>query len=164
MTPTGSSGRAPSLRAELRHLAVWISIATTAFLVAVGVLRTLTIEPAPSIHVEWRVGLSDARRQDLERQFALTNPEPTPPSWAYELLDTTRGNVEAIVTHPDVVDTGDLDRNEFDVAGTAPYGDGDTWVVYRLPGVRRPAVVTAAVSTAGALLAGSLFVIRFTTE
>lgn len=122
------------------------------------------MEPAPAIHVRWRDGISETRRHDLERQFALTHPEHTPPSWAYELLDTSRRNVARLVRHPDVANTGDLDRNALAVAGTASYGAGDTWVVYRLPAVRRPAVVVAIVCAASLLLTGSLLIIRVTGD
>ena len=127
----------------------------------VGTLRALTIEPAPSIHVQWRDGVSEVLRRDLERQFALTNPEHNPECCAYELLDTSERNVVQLIRHPDVVDTNDLDRIALDVDGTAQYGDNDTWVVYHLPSVRRPAVVRAAVGTALTLLAVSLLVLRF---
>ena len=127
-------------------------------------LHALTKEPAPSIHVRWRDDISEALRHDLERQFALTHPEYTPPSWAYELLDTSRRNVVRLLRHPYVMDTGDLDRITLDIAGTAPYGDTDTWVIYRLPSIRRPAVVRAAVSVAGTLLTVSLLVLRFTDD
>ena len=162
--PAASPRDLPAPRTRRRTLAVWTAIGTASFLVGVGLLRTLTTEPAPSIHVQWRDGVSEARRHDLERQFALTHPEHTPPSWAYQLLDTSQGNVARLLRHPDVADTGDLDRSLPDVAGTAPYGDGDTWVAYRLTGVRQPAVVIAIVSAASLLLAGSLLVIRFTGD
>ncbi len=154
----------PPARTGLRSFAVWTAIGAASFLVGVGLLRALTTEPTPGIHVLWRDGVSEARRHDLERQFALTHAEHTPPSWAYELLDTSQGNVARLLKHPDVASTGDLDRSPPDVAGTAAYGEGDTWVVYRLPGVRQPAMVIVIVSTISLLLAGSLLVIRFTGD
>jgi len=109
--------------------------------------------------VYWREGLSESNRKQLERQFALAHPELE--VLAYELLDTSQSNIRALVTHPQVVDTGDLDRQRFDVAGTAPYGDNDTWLIYRSRFIRQPDIVVAIVSTASALLTGSLLILRF---
>ncbi len=144
---------------RLRLLAAWTAIASGTFLLVLGVVRDVTREPAPGIHVYWREGLSESNRKQLERQFALAHPELE--VLAYELLDTSQSNIRALVTHPQVVDTGDLDRQRFDVAGTAPYGDNDTWLIYRSRFIRQPDIVVAIVSTASALLTGSLLILRF---
>ena len=155
----------PSVPRALRQtLALPIAIGASVLLLAAGVLRTLTAEPAPGIHILWSHRISEARRHDLEKKFALTNPEHTPPTWAYELLDTSQENVLELLKHPDVEDTGDLDENTLDISGTAPYGDRDTWIAYRLPFIRQPTDVLTITGTVSFLLIGSLLVIRLTGD
>ena len=66
---------------------------------------------------------------ELERQFGLTNGERGADSsdavnvWGYRLIDLSRENVRALVTHPDAVDTNDIDRATFTVPLQAPRMD-----------------------------------------
>jgi hypothetical protein len=70
-----------------------------------------------SVNVRWTAGLPDARREALERQFGLTNGERTANYsaevnvWGYRLSDLSTENVKSLVTHPEVVDTNDIDRS-----------------------------------------------------
>lgn len=84
------------------------AIATAA---AAGVLSlTLSSEPVP-IHVRWKQGMSDVERTDLERQFGLTAGEfREGTTYAYRLANTSTDNIRALVQHPRVDDTAELNR------------------------------------------------------
>jgi len=95
------------------------------------------------VNVRWTTGLADPRRETLEREFGLTNGMPTPErseevnAWSYRLHDLSRVNVEALVTHPDVVDTHYIDRATFTVpphssASNSPFlgVQHATWLQY----------------------------------
>jgi len=82
-----------------------------------------------SVNVRWTPELPDARRAALERQFGLIGGERTANSssdvnvWGYRLNDLSYENVKALVTHPDVVDTNDIDRATFTVPAQVPRRD-----------------------------------------
>ena len=82
-----------------------------------------------AVNVRWTSGLPDARRVELERQFGLTNGERGADStdavnvWGYRLINLSRENVRALVTHPDAVDTNDIDRTTFTVPAQPPRMD-----------------------------------------
>ncbi|MET0659838.1 MAG: hypothetical protein ABW110_16950, partial [Steroidobacteraceae bacterium] len=65
----------------------------------------------------------------LERQFGLTNGERGADStdavnvWGYRLINLSRENVRALVTHPDAIDTNDIDRATFTVPPQPPRSD-----------------------------------------
>lgn len=81
------------------------------------------------VNVRWTAGLSDATRASLEERFALDEGEPTQDYseevnvWIYRLHDLSRENVEALVTHPEVFDTHNIDRPEFRVPPQPPAMD-----------------------------------------
>jgi hypothetical protein len=70
--------------------------------------------------------LSEADRVMLERQFSLSSAEPNSNYsqdvnvWNYELADASPGNIKALVNHPRVVDTNDIDRSNFTVPVRPP--------------------------------------------
>jgi len=78
------------------------------------------------VNVRWTTGLPDARRAELERQFSLAVVERTPGHsaevnvWLYRLHDLSRENIQALVTHGEVVDTHRIDRSTFTVAPEPP--------------------------------------------
>ena len=95
-----------------------LGVLVVAFLVitaaAAGVLSvTLSRRPVP-MHVRWKPGTSDAERTALEQRFHLTEgvvSEGT--TRTYLLADTSTGNIRAMVQHPSVEDTADINRIRF---------------------------------------------------
>ena len=82
-----------------------------------------------SVNVRWTAELSDTTRMELERRFGLTAGERASGSndevnvWGYHLTDLSQENVRALVMHPDVVDTNDIDRATYTVPLQAPRTD-----------------------------------------
>lgn len=72
---------------------------------------------APRVNVRWQRDLPPAVREQLAPTFHLANGmEREPNDWAYDLLDISRANIQALVLHPMVVDTYGIDRERFTVA------------------------------------------------
>jgi hypothetical protein len=107
-----------------------------AFVAAAALVALVTLWPdhpsvprTEAVHVRWTAGLPDTRRVALERQFGLTNGERTANFsdqvnvWGYRLTDLSQENVRALVTHPDVVDTNDIDRSTYTVPPQTPRAD-----------------------------------------
>jgi hypothetical protein len=106
-------------------------------LAALGLAYWLTYEPAPAIRVRWRDDVTSARQATLERRYLLSNGRaPLGRSIAYDLLDTRRSNIEALVLDPDVADTHDVDRDNFEIPFETAYGDRWMWVAHRTPVLR----------------------------
>ena len=77
--------------------------------------RTLSLrDPGPKINVRWAPTVDDAAREAVEARFHLA-PEGQPEDRTrhYELLDSSRANVEALLANPAVEDTAGLDRATF---------------------------------------------------
>jgi hypothetical protein len=110
-------------------------------LVALGTAYYFTYEPAPRIAVRWPPGIDAARRHQLERRFLLVNPAADRDRTEYDLLDTSRTNIEALVREPDVADTDRVGRERFTVPLDVPYGTSWMWVAHRTPVLRTPGVV-----------------------
>jgi len=74
--------------------------------------RTLSLrDPGPKINVRWAPDVDDAGRESVEARFHLAQEgEPDGRTRHYELLDSSRANVEALLTNPAVEDTAGLDR------------------------------------------------------
>jgi hypothetical protein len=94
-----------------RIAGVFVAAFAIATAAAAGVLSlTLSSDPVP-IHVRWKQGVSDAERADLERQFGLTEAEfREGTTYAYRLANTSTDNIRALVQHPRVDDTAELNR------------------------------------------------------
>jgi len=114
-----------------------------AVLVALGSAYSLTYEPAPRVGIQWRSGISAGRRAALERRFLLVNPGLEGDRPMYDLLDTSRPNVEALVRERDVTDTDRVSRERFEIRFDVPYGTSWMWVAHRTPVLRIPGMVTA---------------------
>ena len=112
---------------------------------ALGAAYYFTYEPAPRIAIRWPEGIDPSRREELERRFLLVNPEPERDRFEYDLLDTSRANIEALVREPDVADTDRVSRERFTVPLDIPYGTSWMWVAHRTPVLRIPGVVGALV-------------------
>lgn len=74
--------------------------------------RTLSLrDPGPKINVRWAPDVDDAAREAVEGRFHLSEEgQPDGRTRRYELLDSSRANVEALLTNPAVEDTAGLDR------------------------------------------------------
>ncbi len=142
----------------MRRAGAWLLlIVGLAGLIALRVAYNATYEPAPGIRVRWRDGTSDMRRAFLEMTYRLTDAAaPEGLSYSYVLLDTSRRNIEAMIKDPEVADTGDLDREKFEVPfATAQYSRQWMWVADRTPGLRQPLLRWALiVALAGCIVAG----------
>ena len=93
----------------------------------------LTRGPRPIfMHVRWAPAVDDAARQEAERRYSLSQPEPLEGrTWGYVLSDLSTANVRALVTDPAVEDTQDIDRSSFRASPAAerrPYPASDSLV------------------------------------
>ncbi len=114
-----------------------LSVIGVAGLAALGFAYWFTYEPAPSIRVRWRDDVTNQRQAALERKYLLVNGRaPSGRSIAYDLLDTRRENIKALVQDPEVRDTNDLDRHTFELPLDFAYGDSWMWVAHRTPVLR----------------------------
>ena len=140
----------------------------------VGLIALLALWPDHSpavrtaaVNVRWTTGLPDARRTALEREFGLVSGERSGNSsdvanvWGYRLTDLSRENVRSLVTHPEVVDTNDIDRTAFTVPTQPPRRDDQflgvehvAWLQY--PGMWLLAITALFVWTTALLLPAAL--------
>jgi len=72
--------------------------------------------PAP-VYVVWKPDVSETARTAIERQLSLRDGQARPDEgyWTYDLADTSRANIKALVEHPSVADTYHINRTTFDV-------------------------------------------------
>jgi hypothetical protein len=92
-------------------------------------VRAATRSVAPSIHVRWASGVSEAERRRLEERFQLVNGEDlSGGSWSYDLLNSRPEAIQALVQHPAVADTHDLDRARFTTAAGTHPGKATRWL------------------------------------
>lgn len=130
-----------------------------ALVVVAAVVSLLTLWPdhppvprTAAVNVRWTAGLPDTSRLELERRFGLTNGERTANSsdevnvWGYRLTDLSRQNVQALVTHPDVVDTNDIDRSNYAVPPQAPRTDHQFLGVERVAWLQYPGMLLLIVT------------------
>jgi hypothetical protein len=92
----------------------------------------------------------------LERRFLLVKPAPENDRFTYDVLDTSRENLEAMVTERDIADTDNVSRERYEVPFDIPYGTSWMWVAHRTPVLRVPGVVTAVVLICVLFVAGGL--------
>jgi hypothetical protein len=127
-----------------------------AILIALAAAYWLTYEPAPRIGITWRSGISGDRRAELERRFLLVNPGRENDRLMYDLLDTSRHNIEALIFEPDVADTDRISRPRYEVPFDIPYGESWMWVAHRTPVLRMPGAVPMVVGASIVLLVAGL--------
>jgi hypothetical protein len=125
-------------------------------LLALGAAYYFTYEPAPRIAIRWPEGIDPSRREELERRFLLVNPEPERDRFEYDLLDTSRGNIEALVRERDVADTDRVSREGFTVPLDVPYGTRWMWIAHRTPVLRVSGVVGGIVAVCVAVLVAAV--------
>jgi hypothetical protein len=97
-----------------RLLGAYVAAFVVLAAIAGGILSlTLSRDPVP-VHVRWKPDTADAERATLEQRFGLTRGEVTEGTTrAYRLTDTTTGNIRALVEHPAVDDTAEINRVRF---------------------------------------------------
>lgn len=123
-------------------------------LMLLGLAYALTHEPAPRIRVEWHPNLTGQQRIALEQKYMLFSGRDVIAhgSIAYDLLDTSRANIKALIDDPAVVDTNDIDREASAIPFDTEYGLGWMWVAHRTAGLRdarvRSLVIVAFVTMA----------------
>jgi len=134
-----------------------------AALVAAGLLVVLwgaywlTREPAPAINVRWREGTTAMQRAELERQYLLVRPAAGHErTFTYDLLDTSRPNLAAILHEPGIEDTDGIDRKTFTIPFDVRYGGSWIWIRYRIPLLRQPGGVEAIAGACALVLAACL--------
>ena len=82
--------------------------------------RVLVGSPGARVHVRWQASIDEARRHILERQFRLDMLERVDDlTWRYDLIDTSPENIRALVSHPAVADTHEIDRPNYTIAASA---------------------------------------------
>lgn len=82
--------------------------------------RAVAGSPGALVHVRWQASLDAAARQALETRFRLDAPERLDDvTWRYDLIDTSGTNIRALVAHPAVADTHEIDRPNFTIASSA---------------------------------------------
>ena len=106
------------------------------------------LPPSPRINVRWVVALDADRRRGLEARFGLdAENEGESSTWSYALSDATRENLTALVQHPDVADTHNIDRAEMTLAAGAFRVAKPR---YQAPSLERvPRLYTLALTVAG---------------
>lgn len=111
---------------------------------------------APRVNVRWAPDVSDTARISLEQRFSLVAGEQSgPATWAYDLPDLSRANIEALVAHPAVDDTHDIDRIAGSVSRDA--SPGTTRIAdARLASLRSPAMLDWTALIAGSSLVTSI--------
>jgi len=126
-----------------------------------------TVERAPRVRVLWRDGITAEQQAAREAAYLLRNPRDRLPegSLAYDLLDTSRGNIGRLVEDPAVADTNDLDRNAYLVEPGTDRGEAWMWAAYRVPGLRADGVRWAlilllSIAAVGGLRQQGLWLVR----
>ena len=101
----------------------WRSSALTLGLLAIILplaARGLYGPAGASVHVRWQPSVDAAERQRLETEWQLVDgQEVSPSTWRYDLTAPSDGRLRAIVRHPAVADTHDIDRQRYTVAPEA---------------------------------------------
>jgi hypothetical protein len=134
----------------------WPAATAAVVLAAFGAAYFFTCEPSLTVKIRWRADVDVARRAALERKFLLVNPSPQERRTVrYDLLDTSRSNLKAILDNPAVEDTTDIDRVSFSLPADYPYGSSWRWIAHRTPLLRIPGVVEGLVGVCAVVLAVS---------
>lgn len=126
-------------------------VVVAALLVVVGFVALYPErEPAPrltTVAVRWTAGLPEQERAALEQRFSLADGEPNSNYsaevnvWNYALNDPSQNNVRALVTHPAVVDTSDIDRRSFTVIPQSARSDHPYFGVQHVAWLQYPGAV-----------------------
>lgn len=112
-------------------------------------LRLTFGERAAYVHVRWKPDVTEAVRAEVERSHGLSPVEfREQRTWGYFLSDQSTENIRAIVRHPAVEDTHNVDRDTFVVLDTAERGDytsgGSAWIARLLEFFSRASLLLGA--------------------
>ena len=107
--------------------------------------RPPSSSPPPKINVRWVAGQDADRRRGLEARFGLdAGNEGESSTWSYALADASRENITALVRHPDVADTHNIDRAQMTLVTGAFRAEGPR---YQPPSLERvPRLYTLALT------------------
>ena len=112
---------APGTRRRMRWL---LPVLFAAIAVGtLGALFTIRVQapgevPPPLVKVRWAASLDPAERAAREARYQLRlDSQHSERTWNYLLLDTSSGNIRALVTDPAAEDTDGIDRAAFAVPG-----------------------------------------------
>ena len=101
----------------------WLGRALTLGLLAIILslaARGLYGAPGAAVNIRWQSSVDAAERQRLETEWQLVDgQEVSPSTWRYDLTAPSEGRLRAIVEHPAVADTHDIDRQRYTVAPEA---------------------------------------------
>lgn len=128
-----------------------------------GLAYALTHEPAPRVRVEWHPNLTGQQRIALEQKYMLFSGRDVIAhgSIAYDLLDTSRANIKALIDDPAVVDTDDIDREAPAIPFDTEYGLGWMWVAHRTAGLRDARVRSVVIDAFVTMAVGGFAVASF---
>lgn len=124
--------------AGFRRRILYAALVCAAFLS----LSLLKLEPPPPtgiprINVKWADEVSSEDRGMLERWYRLAIVQHHEGrAWVYEIHDTSRQNLAALVRDPKVADTHGIDRRRFRV-DRGPGVRLATWITLRVPALGR---------------------------
>ena len=92
----------------------WLIRALTLGLLAIILplaARGLYGAPGAAVNIRWQSSVDAVERQRLETEWQLIDgQEVSPSTWRYDLTAPSEGRLRAIVEHPAVADTHDIDR------------------------------------------------------
>ena len=98
----------------------WLGRALTLGLLAIVLplaARGLYGAPGAAVNIRWQSSVDAVERQRLETEWQLIDgQEVSPFTWRYDLTAPSEGRIRAIVEHPAVADTHDIDRERHTVA------------------------------------------------
>lgn len=148
------------MRVRMKTASRWIGAIGVAGLAALGATYWLTYEPAPRVRVLWANGVTPEQQALLEDKYLLRNGRDrlTEGSLAYDLLDTSRSNIQALVEDPAIADTNDIERHTFVVPFEVDYGGEWMWLAHRTPILRNPWIRTAVIAALALMTVGGLWV------
>lgn len=135
-----------------RAVRPWLVSALAALLTGLAVWLQAGAHEAPApvpVKVRWIAALAAPDRAALEARFHLTDADfDAGTTWRYVLADASTANIRALVTHPAVEDTANLNRDTYRPAGS------------RDPRRVRLAAALRWGASAGCLVLGVWFTIR----
>jgi hypothetical protein len=155
----GPAGR----RRQAQRIAWWCGAAGVIGLALLGLAYALTHEPAPRVRVEWDASVTAQQRMALEQKYLLASPRDVigHGSMAYDLLDTSAGNIKALVDDPAIADTNDIDRDAYAIPFDTEYGLGWMWIAHRTPGLRDGRVRAIMINALTAMAVGGVAIAFF---
>ncbi|MGE0592162.1 MAG: hypothetical protein AB7G23_12075 [Vicinamibacterales bacterium] len=104
-----------------------VSTAGQVVLVTLGLAWAALEAPAPVVNVRWQEDVTPAARRDAERSLHLARGEEADGTWRYELASPRASTIAAIVAHPGVEDTHNIDRGTASLSPEAGRGTLRVW-------------------------------------